>query len=420
LLIGPPGTERLFEGTEITGRTLVDPSAIWHAVENLAADIVVVDAQLEDSVSKLIGALRGAYPEVPIVVAALDARESVLLAVRSSVLLQYEASEPSVGRDLIGSSPVMDRVRQMVARAATGNATVLVRGETGTGKELVAKAVHHASPRAAGPFVALHCAALPETLLESELFGYEKGAFTGAVGRKLGRVEAASGGTLFLDEIGEITPATQAKLLRLVQEREYQRLGGVVPLRADVRFVAATHRDLENMVKTGAFREDLFYRLNVVPLWVPPLRARGDDLEHLATEFCRRFAEENGRRGLTLSPGAKARLRRMRWPGNVRQLQNFIERLVVMSTGNLLEESDVEQSLNEVSPFEGLAGEVTSISEHAKPDQVKPLEEAMRVAERAAIARALKAASGNRAQAARLLGISRASLYNKLREHDLP
>jgi two-component system response regulator AtoC len=420
LVIGSDGAGGLFHGTEITARVLADPGEVWRAVESLAADVVVVDVRLEPSVSKLVGALRGAYPEVPVVVTALDVREEALVAVRSAVLLHYEVAEPGVGRDLLGASPVMERVREMIARAAQGNATVLVRGETGTGKELVAKAVHQASPRAAGPFVALHCAALPETLLESELFGYEKGAFTGAVSRKMGRVEAASGGTLFLDEIGEITPATQAKLLRLVQEREYQRLGGVAPLRADVRFVAATHRDLESMVKSGAFREDLFYRLNVVPLWVPPLRARGDDLEHLAAEFCRRFAEESGRRGLSLSTGAKARIRRMRWPGNVRQLQNFIERLVVMSTGSTIEEADVVQSLTEVSPFESLASEVTSISEHAKPEQVRPLEEAVRLAEREAITRALKAATGNRAQAARLLGISRASLYNKLREHDLP
>jgi two-component system response regulator AtoC len=411
--------------SEISASFFSTAEAVWDAVSRRAFDIVLIEAAQEAAYAALIEKVRQHLPELPVAVLRSSEREEALLCVRQTLLLQYEKTsheplsiEPMA--NLLGTSSVMDRVREMIARSATGMATVLVRGETGTGKELVAKALHQMSPRAQGPFVALHCAALPESLLESELFGYEKGAFTGAVARKIGRVEAASGGTLFLDEIGEITAATQAKLLRLIQEREYQRLGGVAPLRADVRFVAATHRDLEAMVKAGTFREDLFYRLNVVPLWVPPLRARGRDLELLAVQFCARFARENQRGNMSISLEALNLIRRMRWPGNVRQLQNFVERLVVLGSGELITEADVQRSVSDVSPFESLVAELSSISEHRPVEQVRPLDESMRAAEKEAISRALKAAEGNRAKASRLLGISRASLYNKLREHGLP
>src|SRR6478735_9595345 len=234
---------------------------------------------------------------------------------------------------LMGKSAPMQKVMDLIQRAAPGNATVLVRGESGTGKELVAQALHELSPRGSGPFVKVHCAALPEALLESELFGYEKGAFTGATARKPGRVELSAGGTLFLDEVGDITLSMQVKLLRLLQDRRYERLGSNDAQVADVRFIAATHRDLNAMVKSGEFRADLFYRLNVVTLWLPPLRARRDDIPILAQAFADEFARSNGKHGVHLDQTAIGTLRAERWPGNVRQLQNFVERLVVLASG---------------------------------------------------------------------------------------
>jgi two-component system response regulator AtoC len=326
---------------------------------------------------------------------------------------------------LLGESEPMRRVAELVARTAMVPATVLVRGETGTGKELVARALHTQSPRRDGPFIKVHCAALPDALLESELFGYEKGAFTGATSRKPGRVELAEGGTLFLDEIGDITAATQVKLLRLLQDREYERLGGVQSLRADVRFVTATHRDLESMVKKGEFREDLFYRLNVVTLWLPPLRARRDDISLLATEFARQFATTYGKTAV-LDEGALKALRSERWPGNVRQLQNFIERLVVLATAPSVTADDVRSEMTAQVQFKT---QITrGAAEPARPVPDSPgtqpspvsramsLDEAVRGAERQALERALRHASGNRTVAARILGVSRATLYTKMDE----
>jgi two-component system response regulator AtoC len=352
--------------------------------------------------------------------------------------MMADADERSEGA-LIGGSKAMARVRDMISRVAPGNTTILVRGESGTGKELVARAIHTTSDRSKGPLVCIHCAALPDTLLESELFGYEKGAFTGANERKLGRVERAVGGTLFLDEIGDVTPAMQVKLLRLLQERSFERLGGHEPIRADVRFVAATHRDLDGMVKRGEFREDLFYRLNVVPVWVPPLRARRRDMEQLAQHFCATFAAENGKPQVGFDDAALARIRAERWPGNVRQLQNFVERLVVLADDAPIGEAQIEAQLGGASPFVTEATEGGTRSERtaaesqalrrsvaaslgrAKPgtDSVLPLDEQLRTAERAAIEHALAAADGNRSKAARLLGVSRQTLYNKLKEHGL-
>ena len=327
---------------------------------------------------------------------------------------------------LLGESVAMARVRELVRKAATGSATVLVRGETGTGKELVARAIHEASGRAGGPLVVIHCAALPDALLESELFGYEKGAFTGAVGRKAGRVELAHGGTLFLDEIGDVSPATQVKLLRLLQERTFERIGGAGSHQVDVRFIAATHRDLEAMVKRGEFREDLFYRLHVVPVWVPPLRGRRDDIAPLARHFCQRYALDNGKPRLALSEAALAQMRAQRWPGNVRQLQNLVERLVVLADRDVIDAADVERELTGASPFTteipeavALTGVTPAPRELAGSTTLLPLDEQLRAAERRAIEHALSVAGANRSKAARLLGVSRQTLYNKLKEHGI-
>ena len=341
-------------------------------------------------------------------------------------------SAASATRDLVGESEPMRGVRELVARAARSTATVLIHGETGTGKELIARAIHDGSARAKKAFIKLHCAALPDALLESELFGYEKGAFTGATQRKPGRVELAHEGTLFLDEIGDITPATQVKLLRVLQERELERLGGTQTVRVDVRFVAATHRDLPAMVAAGQFREDLYYRLNVVPVTVPPLRARPDDIAALALRFVAEHAAQSGR-PLVLAAPALARLSGLPWPGNVRQLQNFIERLVVLSDGPTLTGADVEREIARAAPASSppasgppASGPPASTQGPRAPAEPPPsgppsgtLHSAQRDAGRDAVREALERAKGNRTLAARLLGISRRALYYKLDEYAL-
>jgi DNA-binding NtrC family response regulator len=308
---------------------------------------------------------------------------------------------------LVGSSPEMESVREMIRKAAPAPTTVLIRGESGTGKELVARAIHALSPRAKGPFVKLNCGALPEALFESELFGYEKGAFTGATQRKPGRAELASGGTLFLDEVGDLPAAMQVKLLRLLQEKEFERLGGTETLKADLRVVAATHRPLEEMMKAGTFREDLFYRLNVVPIPMPALRSRSGDIAALATHFTAEIAKTHGR-SVKLTGEALQAVSAATWPGNVRQLQNFIERLIVLSGSDEPSADDVKRELSreqQISPGGGGGA--------AEP-AAGTLDDRRASAERAAVEEALQKAKGNRSLAARLLGVSRRTLYNKL------
>lgn len=337
---------------------------------------------------------------------------------------------PRRGAKLMGSSEVMLEAVDILRRAAASSATVLIRGESGTGKELAARAVHRASARQAASFVKIDCTSLPENLLESELFGYEKGAFTGAAARKLGRVELANGGTIFLDEVGELTLPLQAKLLRLLQDREIERLGGTKTLQIDVRVVAATHRDLESMTERGQFRQDLFYRLNVVEAWLPPLRARREDIPSLARHFCETFAPESPNPGATLDDSALRVLSAQRWPGNVRQLQNLVERLVVMSKSRSIGEAAVRAELGKQVRFvtqpsnAGLtAGMLTPcvVAERLEASEsvVGPLHEEVLAAERAAILRALRHAGENRTLAARLLGVSRSTFYMKLEEHGL-
>jgi two-component system response regulator AtoC len=302
----------------------------------------------------------------------------------------------------------------MLRRAAPTMSTVLVRGESGTGKELIAKALHEMSPRSGAPLVKINCGAQPDALLESELFGYEKGAFTGAIARKPGRVELAHRGTLFLDEIGDITPALQVKLLRVLQEREFERLGGTQTLKVDVRFVAATHRDLEDMVRKGDFREDLFYRLNVIPMWVPPLRERREDVAVLAAHFRDVFAEANHRPDIAFHPDAVRLLAEQDWPGNVRQLQNLIERLVVVTDWPLITADVVRAELRR-SPSLSAVPE----SSPSPAAEVSTLDEHRRTAEREALVKALKHSFNNRTVAARLLGVSRRTFYTKLEAYGL-
>ncbi len=314
---------------------------------------------------------------------------------------------------MVGSSVAMRKVQGLIRRAASGTATVLIRGEAGTGKELVARAIHDQSPRRQGPFIKVYCAALTDNLLESELFGYEKGAFPGAAGRKPGRIELAQAGTLFLDEIGDTSPAMQIRLVRVLQERRFERLGGRETLSIDVRFVATTRRDLDARVAEGLFREDLYYLLNVVPLCVPSLRERGGDVEELAQHFVRVYGRANGKVDAILQPEALALLAAQPWPGNIRQLENFIERLIVLSDSQALTQDDV---LRELARVPGTRPEPSAESGEAGG---LDLATRLRHSEREALSQALVRADNNRTVAARLLGISRRTLYTKLEEHGL-
>jgi DNA-binding NtrC family response regulator len=271
----------------------------------------------------------------------------------------------------------------------------------------------------------VHCGALPEQLLESELFGYEKGAFTGATSRKLGRVELAEEGTLFLDEIGDISPATQVKLLRILQDRKFERLGGTETLRANVRFVTATHRNLEQMVQHGTFREDLYYRLNVVQLVLPPLRERKEDIPDLVLHFCASLSAANERPLVSIDAAGVQAMQKYDWPGNVRQLQNFVERLVVLAEGELIEPGIVRRELNQMNmaayqrPTDAPEGAVVDVGEISFGSAAIGLDAAVSRAEKRALEKALQKSGGNRTVAARILGVSRRTLYNKLEEHGL-
>ncbi len=303
----------------------------------------------------------------------------------------------------VGESPAIEHVLETIRQVAPSRATVLVTGESGTGKELAAHAIHQLSPRRRGPFVAVHCAALSPQLLESELFGHEKGAFTGASERRIGRFEQAAGGTLFLDEIGEIDAATQVKILRVLGERVFERVGGNKPVNADVRLVAATNRDLAKMVAEGKFREDLYFRLNVVQLQLPPLRERREDIPLLAEHFLREAARENDKPVRELTADAMRCLVAHDWPGNVRELRAAIEHGVVMSNGPKITVRDLPGSLRSALP-----GPV-----HPRGPLPLNLDET----ELALMRRALSECKGNRTLAAKKLGISRRTLHRKLREH---
>jgi two-component system response regulator HydG len=312
----------------------------------------------------------------------------------------------SVGKveSIIGAHPVMQRLLSKVVQAAQSRATVLIHGETGTGKELIAAAVHQYSKRKDGPFVKLNCAALADTVLESELFGHEKGAFTGATGRRKGRFEQADNGTLFLDEVSEINPAVQVKLLRFLQEREFERVGGNDTVRVDVRIVAATNRDLLQLVEDNRFREDLYYRLNVVRLDVPPLRARPSDVSLLAGHFLRRFADENEKEIRGLSQRATDALLAHPWPGNVRELENAIEQAVVLCEGETVDVDDLP---------------IAPAQPSADPLKLMIPGVSMAELERYAIIRTLEACGGSPSKAASVLGISRRTIQYRLHEWGL-
>ena len=311
--------------------------------------------------------------------------------------------------NIIGQSPAMQEVFEIVQQVAPARTTVLLQGQSGTGKELIAKAIHQLSPRAKHPLVSVHCAALSPTLLESELFGHEKGAFTGAHERRIGRIEQAQGGTLFLDEIGEIDAAIQIKLLRFLGERTYERVGSNKTLTADVRLIAATNKNLEAMVQAGTFREDLFFRLSVVPIKLPSLRERAGDVPLLAQNFLREFAKENAKPVKVFAPDALELLMKYAWPGNVRELRSAIERAVVLCRGEKVTARDLPESVR---------GLVTPGGSEARRILARN-DLTMAEAEKQMIIRALDDTKGHRTRAAQILGISRRTLHRKLHTYQL-
>ena len=316
---------------------------------------------------------------------------------------------------IVGDSPALREVLARVEQVAQTTATVLLRGETGTGKEMVARAIHINSAREARPFVRVNCAALAPGILESELFGHEKGSFTGAVGRRPGRFELADGGTLFLDEIGDVPLDVQVKLLRVLQEREFERVGGSETIKVDVRVVSATHRDLEKQIADGTFREDLYYRLNVFPILLPPLRDRPSDIPLLAEHFLQKYAPGAGKPVRGLDASAVAALCAYPWPGNVRELENVVERALILARGPEITGADLEFTRR---PSPAASGGAAAGPARAT-DGSRPLGERLHEQERAAIVAAIDAAQGNIAHAARALGINRSTLYYRLRKHGL-
>jgi Nif-specific regulatory protein len=323
-------------------------------------------------------------------------------------------------RALIGESELMQRVRDFIAKVAPAPSTVLLRGESGTGKEIVAHALHQNSPRANQPFVAINCAVLTDTLLESELFGHEKGAFTGAIAQKKGKLELAAGGTVFLDEIGELAPPLQAKLLRVLQERECERVGGTRPIKLDIRLLAATNKDLEAAIQDGSFRADLYYRLNVFTLTLPPLRERRDDIPLLAAYFVNHFAEQAGKRLKGMAPAARQCLLNYDWPGNVRELQNALERAVVLCSTDFILPEDLPDNVAEADKPLALAPTLQAPPAYAAPTEPLPLttptsyRDAVKAARKQIILNAFVQAQYSHQAAAKLLGLHPNNLHREL------
>ncbi len=429
---------------------VVEAETRAEAVEHLRGgrvDVVLCDLHLPPDLEGIseglavVEAARAMRPAVPVVViTGSDAREVALEAVgrgaygffgkpfdsaevghivRQAARVRRLEAEIHVLREslggrrgfghLIGSSAALERVVKQGRAVAATNATVLLAGENGTGKEIVARAIHEESPRRDAPFVAVSCAALPESLVESELFGHEKGAFTGATGARKGRFELADGGTLFLDEIGELSQSIQVKLLRVLQEREFERLGGTKTLTVDIRLVAASNRDLEREVEAGRFRQDLFYRLNVVPLTLPPLRERREDIPVLAAHFAAKCAAKHGRATAALDPALLEALSEYDWPGNVRELENLIERLVVLGGGGPLTTEHLPEKMLHVVPDAAAIAPGTAAADTT-------LEGAVHSLRRRLLADALQQEGGNKVAAARRLGISRSYLHRLITE----
>ncbi|PYN35205.1 MAG: DNA-binding response regulator [Candidatus Rokuibacteriota bacterium] len=385
---------------------------LLRAVKAIAADVDVILLTAFGTVEEAVKAMKeGAYDFLTKPFQRAQLLRLIRQALERRVLIQQNRALQQRLDDLlaqgavVGSSPAFRRMMTLVEQVADSSATVLIQGESGTGKELVASTIHARSARSRGPFIAVNCAALPETLLESELFGYEKGAFTGAAGRKEGRFELADGGTLFLDEVSDLSPVTQPKILRVLQEGEFERLGGTKSLRVDVRIVAATNQELAQMVREKRFREDLYYRLNVITLIVPPLRERREDIHVLAQHFLRVYSAKNNRRLEGFTDDAIRRLEAYAWPGNVRELENVIERGVVLARGALMDVADLPEEIAGATPLpEGVLS--VRIGTPLAEVEARLLEETLR------------ATKGNKTLTAKLLGIDPRTVSRKLERQD--
>ena len=448
-------------------RATSSAATLWRWVEDGEGDVVITDVIMPDENGlDLIPRIRRIRPELPVIVMSAQSTLTTavqatqrgafdylpkpfdlgdLLAVVDRALKQPiaqagapEAPKPSPddALPLIGRSPAMQEIYRVIARLTTTDLTVMINGESGAGKELVARALHDYGRRRQGPFVAINMAAIPRELIESELFGHERGAFTGATNRHVGRFEQANGGTLFLDEIGDMPPEAQTRLLRVLQEGEFTAVGGRQPIRANARIVAATHRDLRALIRTGQFREDLFYRLNVVPIRLPPLRERPDDIPVLAQHFLNK-AQSEGLPAKTLDPGAMALLSAYRWPGNVRELENLIRRLAALVPQPVITEAVLAEELADYVPVE----EPVETANGDEPDTMAAVverhvnrllaairesgeegvlyERALAELERPLIRMTLAETRGNQIRAAALLGLNRNTLRKKIREHGI-
>jgi two-component system nitrogen regulation response regulator GlnG len=442
-------------------RTTGNATTLWHWVSDGQGDVVITDVIMPDENGlDLIPRIRKIRPELRVIV--MSAQNTLLTAVKATERGAFEylpkpfdlneliavvrraletskltvvASrvEPTTDETLplIGRSPAMQEIYRTLARLMGTDLTVLINGESGTGKELVARALHDYGKRRSGPFVAINMAAIPRELIESELFGHEKGAFTGATQRSAGRFEQAEGGTLFLDEIGDMPPEAQTRLLRVLQEGEYTTVGGRVPIRANVRIVAATHHDLRQLIRQGLFREDLYFRLNVVPIRLPPLRERTSDIPELVRHFMTRAGSE-GLPPKMLDVAAMERLKSFRWPGNVRELENLVRRLAALYTEEVIGVEIIEAELADASPVaaelegDGLAQSVerqlrTYFTAHGVALPPPGLfDRVMREVERPLISLTLEATRGNQIRAAEVLGLNRNTLRKKIRDLNIP
>ena len=440
-------------------RTTGNAATLWRWVSDGDGDIVITDVIMPDENGlDLIPRIRGIRPELRIIV--MSAQNTLLTAVKATERGAFEylpkpfdinklvevvrrgletprsveeetEAEVEESLPLIGRSPAMQEIYRTLARLMGTDLTVIINGESGTGKELVARALHDYGKRKDGPFVAINMAAIPRELIESELFGHEKGAFTGALARKSGRFEQAEGGTLFLDEIGDMPPESQTRLLRVLQEGEFTTVGGRTPIKANARIVAATHHDLKQLIRQGLFREDLYYRLNVVPIRLPPLRERTEDIPELVRSFLAKAAEE-GLPWKIIDNAAMDRMKEYSWPGNVRELENLIRRLAALYSQEVITAEDINAELTSASPEnaedkeKGLSQTVESLlstyfSAHADGLPAAGLyQRVLKEVERPLITLTLQATHGNQIRAAEVLGLNRNTLRKKIRELNIP
>jgi len=381
-------------------------------------DIPIIIITAHGTVDSAVSALKmGAFDYIS---KPFDKTEMIQVIKKALGTYQSKSQNPSdkeIHSELVSQSPQMKEVLLLIKKVASSPSTILITGESGTGKELVARALHENSTRALKPFITINCSAIPAPLIESELFGFEKGAFTGAIASKLGRFELAHEGTLFLDEIGEIPLELQAKLLRVLQENEIERVGGVKTIKINIRLIAATNKDLSEEVKKGNFREDLFYRLNVVPIYLPPLRERKEDFSHLVDFFIQKYNKKLGKRIQSLDEKALTVLMQFQWPGNIRQLENVLERMILLSEKMTLTLEDIPSEISQLTSISTPSFRPEDMTSQGSFKEI--VKETTQKIEKNLIIKALEETHGNITRAAKILGISRKSLQNKMKEYQL-